>query len=73
MRLLNTGLTLIYVVFNSFEYYLKDLLNAISKTTPYIYLYMYGISADMKIKTDIIASITASPVGRVVKIYAETF
>ena len=34
---------------------------------------MYRISADMKIKTDIIASITASPVGRVVKIYAETF
>ena len=27
MRSLNRGLTLIYVVFKSFEYYLKDLLN----------------------------------------------
>ena len=32
MLLLNTGLTVIYVVFNSFEYYLKDHLNAILKT-----------------------------------------
>ena len=36
-------------------------------------LYINRISAVMKVETDIIASITASPVGRVVKIYADTF
>jgi hypothetical protein len=45
---------------------------SLTKIYIYIYIYMYRISADMKIKTDIIASITASPVGRVVKVNAET-
>ena len=36
-------------------------------------LYIYRISAGMKVETDIIASITARPVGRVAKIYGETF
>jgi hypothetical protein len=39
----------------------------------YLYIYIYRISASMKVETDIIASSTGSPVGRVVKIYAETF
>jgi hypothetical protein len=39
-RPFNTGLSVIYVVFKSFEYYLKDLLNAILKTILHVIFYL---------------------------------
>ena len=51
--------------------YDPDYLPPVSLTK--IYIYIYRISAVMKVEKNIIASITASPIGLVVKIYAETF
>ena len=50
--------------------YDPDYIPSMSLTKLYIYIYI--ISVVMKVETDSIASITASPVGRVVKIKAET-